>query len=133
MNRMMSTDAGTPAEYVALLRGWRKKCVTALRFTVRASAKFDETIKWGNLVYFSYGPVLMIRAEDERVLFGFWRGKRLRTIEPRLKTGGKYELATLELLEDTPISLAVVRRLAKEGAALNKRLDDPTHVIKKTK
>ena len=64
MNRMMSTDASTPAEYVALLRGWRKKCVTTLRFTVRASAKFDETIKWGNLVYFSNGPVLMIRVED---------------------------------------------------------------------
>jgi len=86
---MMSTTAATPAEYVALLRGWRKKCVTALRFTVRASARFDEAIKWGNLVYVSNGPVLMIRAEDERVLFGFWRGKRLRAIEPRLKPGGK--------------------------------------------
>ena len=56
---MMSTTAATPAEYVALLRGWRKKCVTALRFTVRASARFDEAIKWGNLVYVSNGPVLM--------------------------------------------------------------------------
>lgn len=129
----MSTSATSATEYLALLRGWRKKLVTALRFAVRASAKFDETIKYGHLVYFSNGPVLFIRAEESRVLFGFWRGKRLRTIEPRLKTGGKYELATLELLEDTPISLAVVRRLAKEGAALNKRLGDPTHVIKKTK
>jgi hypothetical protein len=127
---MMSTTAATPAEYVALLRGWRKKSVTALRFTVRAGAKFEETIKWGNLVYFSNGPVLMIRAEDERVLFGFWRGKRLRTIEPRLKPGGKYEMATFEIREDTPVSLAVVRRLAKEAAALNKKLGDPTKAIK---
>ena len=104
--------------------------MTALRFTVRASAKFDETIKWGNLVYFSNGPVLMIRAEDERVLFGFWRGKRLRTLEPRLKPGGKYEMATLEIREDTPVSLAVVRRLAKEAAALNKKIGDPTKAIK---
>jgi len=130
MNRLMSTTAATPAEYVTLLRGWRKKCVTALRFTVRASAKFDETIKWGNLVYVSNGPVLMIRAEEERVLFGFWRGKRLRTIEPRLKPGGKYEMATFEIREDTPVSLAVVRRLAKEAAALNRKLGDPTKAIK---
>jgi len=130
MNRTMTTTATTPAEYVALLRGWRKKCVTALRFTVRASAKFDEKIKWGNLVYFSNGPVLMIRAEDERVLIGFWRGKRLRTIEPRLKPGGKYEMATLEIRENTPVSLAVVRRLTKEAAALNKKIGDPTKAIK---
>jgi hypothetical protein len=43
--------------------------------------------------------VLLIRAEDARVLFGFWRGKLLRAIEPRLKPGGKYEMATLELRE----------------------------------
>ena len=123
---MMTSTAATPTEYVALLRGWRKKWVTALRFTVRASAKFDETIKWGNLVYFSNGPVLLIRVEDERVLFGFWRGKRLRKIEPRLKTGGKYEMATLEIREDTPVSLVVVRRLAKAAVTLNRKLGDPT-------
>ena len=127
---MMSTTAKTPAEYVGLLRGWRKKCVTALQFTVRASAKFDETMTRGNLVYFSNGPVLMIRAEDERVLLGFWRGMRLCTLEPRLKPGGKYEMATLEIREDTPVSLAVVRGLAKEAAALNKKFGDPTKAIK---
>ena len=129
----MSTGASNAAEYLALLRGWRRKLVDALRFTVRASAKFDETIKYGHLVYFSEGPVLFIRAEESRVLFGFWRGKRLRSIEPRLKTGGKYELATLELLEDTPVSLTVVRKLAKEAASLNRKLGDPTKAIKKPK
>lgn len=129
----MSTGATNAAEYLALQRGWRKKLVEALRFTVRASAKFEETIKYGHLVYFSNGPVLFIRAEESRVLFGFWRGKRLRTIEPRLVPGGKYELATFEVLEETPVSLAVVRRLAKEAAALNKKLGDPTKAIKKPK
>jgi hypothetical protein len=127
----MSTGATNAAEYVAPLRGWRRKLVEALRFTVRAGAKFDETIKYGHLVYFSNGPVLFIRAEESRVLFGFWRGKRLRAIEPRLRTGGKHELATLELTEESAVSLAVVRRLAREAAALNKKLGDPTHVIRK--
>jgi hypothetical protein len=38
----------------------------------------EETVKWGHLDYFSNGPALLIRAEAERVLFGFWRGKRSR-------------------------------------------------------
>src|SRR5690606_36845288 len=38
------------------------------------AAPLDESIKWGHLVYQSNGPVLLIRAEARRVLFGFWRG-----------------------------------------------------------
>ncbi len=129
----MSTSATNGAEYLALQRGWRKKIASTLRFTVRSAAKFDETIKYGHLVYFANGPVLYIRAEESRVLFGFWRGQRLQSIEPRLKGGGKYEMATLEILEGMPVSLAIVRRLAREAAALNKKLGDPTHVIRKAK
>ena len=75
-------------------------------------------MKWGHLVYYANGPVLLIRAEDERVLFGFWRGQRLRGIEARLKPGGKYEMATLELREGDSIAPATVRRLVKESVTL---------------
>jgi hypothetical protein len=74
--------------------------------------------------------VLLIRAEEERVLFGFWRGKLLREIEPRLKHSGKYEMATLELLEGSTITPAAVRRLTREAIALNKKLGDPTLAAK---
>src|SRR5688572_25443438 len=84
-----SKPAANPDAYVAALRGWRRRCVEELRDTVRKSAALEERIKWGHLVYFSNGPVLLIRGEDERVLFGFWRGQRLTSIEPRLKGGGK--------------------------------------------
>ncbi len=60
-----------------------------------ASARLDEVVQWGHLVYLSNGPVLLIRAEEHRVLFGFWRGQRLREIVGRLKPGGKSELATV--------------------------------------
>jgi hypothetical protein len=76
--------------------------------------------------------VVLIRAEDERVLFGFWRGQRLRDIEPRLKKGGKYEMATLELREGMTISSAAARRLARQAAALNRTLGDPTLDAKRT-
>ena len=80
-----STPAANPDAYVAALEGWQRPCVEGLRAAVRSSAKLDEVIKWGHLVYLSNGPVLLIRAEPSRVLFGFWRGKRLTGIEERLK------------------------------------------------
>jgi hypothetical protein len=120
------TPAESPAAYVASLDGWRRKCVERLRRGVCTAAAFEEVIKWGHLVYFSNGPVLLIRAEESRVLFGFWRGQRLRDIEPRLKPGGKYEMATLELREGDTIAPAIIRRLAQEAAELNESVGDPT-------
>jgi hypothetical protein len=73
--------------------------------------------------------VLLIRAEDARVLFGFWRGKLLRAIEPRLKPGGKYEMATLELREGDVVKPAVASRLAKEAVRLNEEEGDPTRAV----
>lgn len=128
-----STLAANPDAYVSSLRGWQLTCVESLRSSVRESAALDETVKWGHLVYFSNGPVLLIRAEGARVLFGFWRGQRLRAIESRLKPGGKYEMATLELGVDTKVSHAMVRRLTTEAVALNETLGDPTQVATSTR
>ena len=72
-----SVPAADPDAYVRALTGWRRTCVDALRTAVRKAAALEETVKWGHLVYASNGPVLLIRAEDESVLFGFWRGQRL--------------------------------------------------------
>jgi hypothetical protein len=121
-----SPPAANPDAYVAALDGWRRVCVEKLRTAVRDTAELEEVIKWGNLVYLANGPVLVIRAEESRVLFGFWRGQRLRDIEPRLKPGGKYEMATLELLEGATIDPATVRRLTQEAVALNQDLGNPT-------
>ncbi len=123
-----SVPAADPDAYVRALTGWRRTCVEALRTAVRKAAALEETVKWGHLVYASNGPVLLIRAEDESVLFGFWRGQRLREIEPRLKPGGKYEMATFEILEGVTIKPAVAARLAKEAVALNETVGDPTKV-----
>ena len=129
MAMQKAVPAANPDAYVAALTGWRSDLVTQLRTAVLGAAKWEqEVIKWGHIVYFSNGPVLLIRAEDERVLFGFWRGQRLRETEPRLKAGGKYEMATLELREGDTIAQAQARRLAKEAAALNHRIGDPTRI-----
>jgi hypothetical protein len=118
--------AANPDAYVAALDGWRRDCVDELREAVKAAAKLEEVIKWAHLVYRTNGPVLLIRAEEHRVLFGFWRGKRLRAIEPRLKPGGKYEMATLTLGETDTIAPAVARKLVRAAVDLNQKFGDPT-------
>lgn len=117
--------AETPDAYVKALRGWRRETVTALRDAVRAAGVRDERIKWTHIVVFVNGPLLLIRAERERVLFGFWRGKRLTGIEPRLKPGGKYELATMEYRAGDPVDAAAVAKLVRAAARLNRALGDP--------
>jgi hypothetical protein len=126
-----SVRAASPEAYVAALRGWRRDTVAELRAAIRAAARLDQVIKWGNLVYLGAGPVLMIRAEGKRVLLGFWRGQRLREIEPRLRPGGKYEMATLELRSGDRIAPATVKRLTRAAVELDARLGDPTAVARR--
>jgi len=126
-----STPALSPDAYVAALDGWRRACVEELRAAVRTVRGLREVIKWGNVVYLAEGPVVLIRAEDERVLLGYWRGQRLREIEPRLRPGGKYEMATAELREGDAIASAVVRRLTRVAVRLDSELGDPTAVARR--
>jgi hypothetical protein len=127
--KMILTTAKDPDEYIECLTGWQRAYAQALRSAVRRAVPgLDESLKWGHIVYFVNGPVLLIRAEPTRVLFGFWRGQRLRHIEPRLKAGGKYEMATLELKPDTPLLEETVTRLAQEAAKLNRLAGDATAI-----
>lgn len=125
-----SIPAESPDAYVLALTGWRRALVESLRTSTHAAAALDERIKWGHLVYFSNGPVLLIRAEEHRVLFGFWRGKRLREFDERLKPGGKYEMATIVLTEGDTIGAAAAKRLVEAAVALNRQLGDPTAAAK---
>jgi hypothetical protein len=126
-----ATPAASPDAYVAALDGWRRACVEELREAVRGASTLEEVVKWGHLVYLANGPVLLIRAEDDRVLLGFWRGQRLRKIEPRLKPGGKYEMATLELREGATVDPGTVRRLTRDAVALDETQGDPTLAAKR--
>lgn len=119
-------DVDTPDAYLAALSGWRGAYVQALRSAVlEAAPSLVESLKWGHLVYHADGPALLIRAEARRVLFGFWRGQQLRHLEPRLKPGGKYLMATLVLVSGTPLERGTVLALAREAVSLNARLGNP--------
>jgi len=128
---MILTSPTSPDEYIGALSGWQFSHATALRHAVLDAAPgTEEQPKWGHLVYVTNGPVLLIRAEPQRVLFGFWRGRRLRHIEPRLRPGGKYGMATLELKPDTPLARETVTALVVEAIALNRSVGDPTAPVR---
>ena len=123
-----SAPAANPDAYVSALSGWQRATVEKLRAAVVGCAGLDEVVKWGHLVYLSNGPALLIRAEEQRVLFGFWRGQRLREIDPRLKPGGKYEMGSIELRDGEEVVPTRARQLVKRAMQLNKTLGDPTRI-----
>lgn len=117
--------AASPDAFVEDLSGWQRVLVAMLREAVDAGAEFTETIKWGNLVFLANGPCILIHVEEHRVLLGFWRGKRLTGLEPRIKPGGKYELGNIVFFEGDAIDSARVELLAREAACLNDKHGDP--------
>ena len=123
---MYAKAAANPDAYVGALSGWQRERVEILRAAVNAGAEFEEIIKWHNLVFVSNGLCILIRAEDKRVLLGFWRGKRLVHLDRRIKASGKYELANLVMAEATVIDPALITQLATAAAALNLEYGDPT-------
>lgn len=125
---MKTPGVATPDAYVASLEGWRLALVRRLRKSVRAAGPFEEQLKWGHLVYFHNGPALLIRAEAERVLFGFWRGQQFLELDTRLKPGGKYDMATIELREGDKLSPKSASALAEAAFEANARQGDPRSV-----
>ena len=122
---MMGPAAETPDAYIAALSGWQRERCTMMRTAIMAASPFDETIKWTNLVFMANGPCILIRAEEHRVLLGFWRGKRLRELDPRIKASGKYELGNLVMTGATEVTTEQVATLAAEAYRLNAELGNP--------
>jgi hypothetical protein len=123
---MKMKAAASPDAFVDELSGWRRALVQMLRSAVNAGAGFDELIKWGNLVFAHNGLAILIHAEDHRVVLGFFRGKRLTALEPRIRPSGKYELGNIVFFEGDAIDPGQAERLAREAARLNDEFGDPT-------
>jgi hypothetical protein len=123
---MKMKAAASPDAFVEELDGWRRALVQMLRSAVNAGAEFDELIKWGNLVFAHNGLSILIHVEDHRVVLGFFRGKRLTALEPRIRPSGKYELGNIVFFEGDAIDPGQAERLAREAARLNDELGDPT-------
>ena len=123
---MRGTAAMTPEEWMALWSGWPRTCAKALRVAVAAGAEFEQRIKWGNLMFAHHGLCVLIHVDDARVMLGFFRGKRLRDLDPAIKASGKYELGNITFHEGDLVDPQRITALARAAAALNVELGDPT-------
>lgn len=113
-------------DYVAQAAPAQAACLTALRGLVRKFApKASESIKWGQPVYESNGPMIFMRASSKHVTFGFWRGAMLA--DPHALLGGDgdrmrhVKIATVEA-----INRPALTALIKQAIALNAKHGDPT-------
>jgi hypothetical protein len=122
---MMGPTAESPDAYIAALSGWQLDLARMMRAAILDAAPFEETIKWTNLVFMANGPCILIRAEAHRVLLGFWRGKCLRDLDPRIKASGKYQLGNLVMTKGDEVSAEQVSKLASEAYRLNIELGNP--------
>jgi hypothetical protein len=129
MKMATGPSPSSPQEWLASLGAWQRPLVDAMRAAILSAATFSETVKWRNLVFVSDGPAVLIHAEDDRILLGLWRGKRLRDREPLLKASGKYELANWTFRPGDEIDPARIAALAHAAAALNAELGDPTRLV----
>src|SRR3546814_11739719 len=116
---MMGPAAANPDAYIAALSGWQLERCTMLRAAVMRAAPFEETLKWTNLVFLANGPCILIRAEEHRVLLCFWRGKRLRALDTRIKASGRYESGKQVMTHKTQVEPVPVTNLAAEDVSMN--------------
>lgn len=123
---MRGTAASTPEEWIELWTGWPRQCAETLREAVAAGADFVQDIKWGNLFFSAQGRCILIHVEDERVVLGFMRGKRLAADAPEIRPSGKYELGNIIFRTGDTIDSARITKLARDAARLNGAFGDPT-------
>jgi hypothetical protein len=121
----------TVDEYVSGLEGWRAEALSALRQLVREAApEAEEAIKWAQPVYSQNGPLCYIRAFDNHVSLGFWRGTELQAAEGLL-TGEGQKMAHISFSSREDINPNVLTPLVKQAVELNQTLGDPTKKKKK--
>jgi hypothetical protein len=113
-------------EYVSGLEGWRAEAVSALRQIVREAApEAEEAIKWARPVYSHNGPLCYIRAFNDHVNLGFWRGTELEAAEGIL-TGEGQKMAHISFSSREDINPDVITPLLQQAIELNQTLGDPT-------
>ena len=103
------------AEVIAVLRGLIRK----------AAPKATESIKWGQPVYESNGPMIFMRSSARHVTFGFWRGAELA--DPRgLLEGDGDKMRHVKITSAAEMDRKALEAFVREAVKLNAEKGDPT-------
>lgn len=117
----------TVDKYVATKAKAPWKAVMAeLRQTVRtACPEATETIKWGQVVFECGGPFAWMKAFNNYVGFGFWRGAELEDPD-RILHGTGNRMRHIKLDDPDTLPIAKIDALVRQSVDLNRRKGSPT-------
>ena len=118
--------SGKVDAYAMRFNGWRGETLVLLRkAVVESSPEIAETFKWGQPVYEAHGPVCYLKANNKHVTLGFWRGREMMALDPRLDGAG-VRMAHIKFFEGDTVGVAAIRKLVRAAVALNVEKGDPT-------
>ena len=114
------------ATYIDQHSGWQADVLQALDGLVRAAAPaVSASIKWGQPVYDSRGPIAYLKAFPTSVNLGFWRGADFEDSKGLLQGDGA-RMRHLRIGSIDEVDPAVIQGFVRQAVALNARLGDPT-------
>ncbi len=119
--RGMSVDGWVAAK----AKGWQSDVVQRIFDVMReAVPAATVSIKWGQPVFESNGPLAYVRVAKAHVTLGFWRGAELKDPKGVLEGSGT-RMAHVKLGQDG-FDAKLLTGFAKEAAKLNASKGDPT-------
>lgn len=125
--RKVSPLRGTSIDnYIAGLSGWQGEVVGSLCALIRAAVpECTGSIKWGQPVFESNGPMLFIKPATKHVTLGFWRGAELAAPDILCEGSGE-RMRHVKLTSAADIQPKVLGALVRKAAALNRTKGDPS-------
>ena len=116
----------TVDSYIAGLEEWKGEVVSSIRRIILKSAPgVKESIKWVQPVYESNGLFAYIKAFQNAVNFGFWRGVDINDPKGLLQgTGSKMRHVKLTSLDD--IDESTFSDFIRQAIELNRVKGNPT-------
>jgi len=108
-------------EYIEGQEKWAADVIVELRSLLREYApEAKESFKWAQAVFDDHGPFCFIRAFDDGVNLGFWRGSQI--VDPRgLLEGKGAKMRQLRISKKEQINKKALGILIKQAVLLNKR------------
>ncbi|MFO1041007.1 MAG: DUF1801 domain-containing protein [Planctomycetaceae bacterium] len=118
--------SGSVDEYMAALPDWQNQLAGELvEAVMQAAPSLTRSIKWGQPVFESNGPVCYFKGHKNHLTFGFWRGAALIEIDDRLESSGE-KMAHMKLTEGSNLVKSKIKKLVKAAVELNRTLGNPT-------
>jgi hypothetical protein len=112
--------------YIAGLEEWKGEIIARVRkIILEAAPQAKESIKWAQPVYESNGPFAYIKAFNNDVNFGFWRGVDIKDPKGLLQgSGSKMRHVKITGINDIDESIFV--DFIRQAIELNQVKGDPT-------